>query len=127
VSFSQSVDAATGGCCTANSCAFGYLDAESVEVGSGGKFVYNFDSQAGSDWYEVVVAVFKEEVPLSGSILVDSKMYRGSSITGFDDEISFTGVPGSYFLRFFAASYDETGGRALGASLDVNSFSFVGS
>ena len=125
--FSQSVAAATGGCCTANSCAFGYLDTESVEVGSGGKFVYNFDSQAGSDWYEVVVAVFKEEVPLSDSILVESKMYRGSSITGFEDEISFAGVPGSYFLRFYAASYDRTGGGALGASLSVNSFSFFAS
>jgi len=127
VNFNQGVAAATGGCCSANSCAFGYLDAESVDVGSGGKFVYNFDSYAGSDWYEVVVAVFKEEVPLSDSILVESKMYRGSSITGFDDEISFTGVPGSYFLRFFAASYDRTGGTALGARLNVNSFSFLGS
>jgi len=126
VEFSQSVASSTGGCCTANSCAFGYLDTESVQVGSGGKFVYNFDSQAGSDWYEVVVAVFKEEDPLSNSILVDSKMYRGSSITGFDDEIAFAGGPGSYFLRFFAASYDKTGGTMLGASLDVNSFSFFG-
>jgi len=60
--------------------------------------------------------------PVSGTV----KVYRGSTTgsTPVVDEVTVSASAGSddYFLRFFSASYDRTGGTVLGARLEANSF-----
>jgi hypothetical protein len=130
LNFEASVDGALGyDCCTANSCAWGYIDTEPATFTIGGKFSFNFIAVGGDDWYEVTVAVYRESdqsnpsaVPISGTV----KVYRGSTTgsTPVVDEVTVSASAGSddYFLRFFSASYDRSGFTALGARLEANSF-----
>merc|ERR1719491_2466023 len=122
VNFGQLVDTSTEGCCSALSCVYGYIDTDSVTVGVNGvRFAFDFGASEDGDWYEVVIALYSTSGDLD--MLVDAKVYRGQTLNNAMDELTFTGS-GTYFLRFFAASYDQTGGRVLGSNLRVESFAF---
>jgi len=123
MSFSARCNAATGGCTTANSCLGSMLSSTPFSVSCASpKVEYTFKAVGGGDWYETVVGLYSVDAsdpPVES--LVDSHVYRGDTITSFVTK-EFTGFPaGTYFLRFFGASYDYTGGRVLGAKLYVTS------
>jgi len=118
-SFDQIVETATGGCCTANACVYAYVDTETIFATSGGTFSFQFGANAGGDWYEVAAILYS--VP--GPIIEDVKVFRGSVLVTGTDEFTIQSN-GDYFIRFFAGSYDATGGGALGAILRVDSFRY---
>jgi hypothetical protein len=57
---------------------------------------------------------------------VDARIVRGASILDFKTESFTIPADGTYFLGFFTASYDRTGGGALGANMQVLAFSYTG-
>jgi len=121
MSFSAYVQGARGGCVTANSCLGSMLSSTPFAVSCASpKVEYTFKAVGGGDWYETVVGLYS--VDASGAeTLVDSHVYRGYTISNYVTK-EFTGFPGgTYFLRFFGASYDKSGGRVLGARLYVKS------
>ena len=114
------VDAAPGGCCTANSCVYAYFDTETISAPNGGTFEFQYGAFTGGDWYEVAAVLYSSP----GDVVEDVKIFRGHELLCAADKFVIQSG-GDYFLRFFAGSYDETGGTKLGATLRIDSFGFL--
>ena len=83
-----------------------------------------FYAAGGSDWYEAVTALYA----VSDTDFVDplaAKCYRGQSFGSFEVDSLAWSTNGNFRLAFYVASYDRTGGSAMGASISVASFGFV--
>jgi len=126
MSFSGSVQTATSGCCTANSCVSAYLDTQYAYLQQGDTFSYTYRAIGGSDWYEAAIVLFRGTPParIGESVAVEVRVVRGESIGEFITESFQIPSAGNYFLAFFTGSYDRTGGGALGASMEVIAFSY---
>ena len=104
-------------CCTANSCLGAYLATNAVIVSKGSRIKFSYKAEKGDDWYEAAIVLF-EGIPsnLSGATIIDSILVRGDVIPKMQyGEFTIT-KSGTYFVGFFAASYDRSGGGALGAT-----------
>jgi len=125
--FSASVDGATSGCCSCNSCASGavYTNEFAFSTLTHTSVDYEFRAVNGDDWYEAVVAILKVESDGSTTVYA-SKCYRGDAIADFQSGSIGVSDDGNYILAFYPASYDRTGGSALGASLFVDGFGLGG-
>ena len=104
-----------------------------------------------SDWYECVVVLFKQQGSsqnLDTDTIVAQKAIRGDKIgsgsncpssfthdvcggstaayscdsTGFITDVLTVASTGTHYLAFYAASYDRTGGTALGAKMVIKDF-----
>ena len=115
------VQASRRGCTSALSCLGSMLSSTPFVVAcSSPRVAYTFKAVGGGDWYEAVVGLYSFDS--SGvETLVDAHVYRGQKISSYVTK-EFTSFPsGTYFLRFFGASYDYSGGTVLGAKLYVKS------
>jgi len=109
------------GCWQAETCAAGYYQSEIVEVTSApGHIHYGAYSVAGSDWYEYAVTLYNAD----DDSVIQTLLYRGKSLSAY--QFSYLTLPnvGSYYVRFFLASYDRTGGAALGATIYLAPLAF---
>jgi len=75
---------------------------------------------AGSDWYEYAVTLYNA----ADDSVVQTLLYRGESLSAY--QFSYLTLPnvGRYYVRFFLASYDRTGGAALGATIYLAPLAF---
>ena len=119
--FEGEVQASISSCTEGYSCVAGVLESTPIQVSCDSPYVeFEFKAEGGSDWYEAVVGLYL----INGSrpldvFLVDSQTYRGDQMTDFVTQ-RFTGMgEGTYLVRFFGASYDRSGGAALGSSMQV--------
>jgi len=67
----------------------------------------------------VVIALYSTSG--GADILVDAKVYRGRIVDNASDELIVV-EGGTFFLRFFVASYDTFGGGVLGTFVRVEAF-----
>lgn len=121
VAFSGRCNSATGNCHAAETCAAGYYQSETVEVTSApGHLHYGAYSVAGDDWYEYAVTLYNA----ADDSIIQTTLYRGDSLSAY--QFSYLTLPnvGSYYARFFLASYDRTGGAVLGATIYLAPLSF---
>jgi len=121
IKFSGNCNTAQSGCWQAETCAAGYYQSETVEVTSApGHIHYGAYSVAGSDWYEYAVTLYNA----ADDSVVQTLLYRGESLSAY--QFSYLTLPnvGRYYVRFFLASYDRTGGAALGATIYLAPLAF---
>lgn len=84
---------------------------------------YKYKSTAGGDWYEAAIVLYEGNPPATTSTTIaDAIIVRGSKISSYIDDSFTVSSNGNYFLGFFSASYDRTGGTVLGASMNVEMF-----
>eukprot|EP00434_Breviolum_minutum_P039875 symbB.v1.2.035417.t1/scaffold4734.1/size35659/1 len=104
--------------CTAyKSCVGPMVQTDQQMLNAGDCILWEYKTEGGSDAFEVFVGVFG-----SSGNLVTNDWKRGESASS---QLDWTfgqlevNVSGSYYLSFFLASYDATGGGALGAAMGV--------
>jgi hypothetical protein len=86
-----------------------------------------YKATGGGDWYEAAIVLYEGISPATiNTRIVDARVVRGSSIRDFKTESFTIPADGTYFLGFFTASYDASGGGALGANMQVIAFSYTG-
>merc|ERR1712166_308671 len=79
--------------------------SDTVEVTSApGHLHYGAYSVAGDDWYEYAVTLYNA----ADDSIIQTTLYRGDSLSAY--QFSYLTLPnvGSYYARFFLASYDRT-------------------
>jgi hypothetical protein len=90
-------------------------------------FLRQYKATGGGDWYEAAIVLYQGIPPATmNTAVVDARVVRGASIAAFKTESFVIPADGTYFLGFFTASYDRTGGGALGANMQVLAFSYTG-
>jgi hypothetical protein len=90
-------------------------------------FLRQYKATGGGDWYEAAIVLYEGTPPASiNTNIVDARVVRGASIAAFKTESFTIPADGRYFLGFFTASYDASGGGALGANMQVIAFSYTG-
>jgi hypothetical protein len=90
-------------------------------------FLLQYKATGGSDWYEAAIVLYEGIPPANlNTNIVDARVVRGSYISDFKTEYFTIPADGTYFLGFFTASYDASGGGALGANMQVLAFSYTG-
>jgi hypothetical protein len=78
----------------------------------------------GSDWYEAAIVLYQGTPPATaGTTIVDAHVVRGREIAEYKTESFTIPADGTYFVGFYLASYDQSGGTALGANMQVTGFS----
>jgi hypothetical protein len=76
------------------------------------------------DWYEAAIVLYQDTPPATaGTTIVDAHVIRGYAIAAYKTESFTIQADGTYFVGFYLASYDQTGGTVLGASMQVTGFS----
>ena len=90
-------------------------------------FLRQYKATGGGDWYEAAIVLYEGLPPATiNTTIVDARVVRGASIRDFKTESFTIAADGTYFLGFFTASYDASGGGALGANMQVIAFSYTG-
>jgi hypothetical protein len=90
-------------------------------------FLRQYKATGGGDWYEAAIVLYEGTPPATiNTRIVDARVVRGASIAAFKTESFIIPADGTYFLGFFTASYDASGGGALGANMQVIAFSYTG-
>lgn len=107
-------------CMTANSCLSGMLETTAYYICAGDHIEFSFKAEGGSDWFEAAVVLYRGE-PGKGTI-ADRKFMRGSILSAYITDDFLISKGGEYYLGFYAATYDRTGGGALGAKMFMQSF-----
>lgn len=121
---SGKVEISTAGCCSANSCVGYYLDTVSRDLKAGDIVSYSYRAERGYDWYEAAIVLYKGAPPATiDSVIADVRVVRGRRIANFKMDNFTISETGNYFVAFYAGSYDETGFRVLGASMEVGEVS----
>eukprot|EP00435_Cladocopium_sp_Y103_P045495 s1026_g13.t1 len=104
-------------CTDYKSCVGPMVQTDQQTLAAGDCLLWEYKTAGSADAFEVFVGVFGP----SGT-LVASDWKRGGTAAGTLDwtfgQLQVTSA-GSYYMSFFLASYDETGGGALGARMDV--------
>ena len=121
ISFEGEVQASIASCTDGYSCVAGMLESTPIQISCDSPYVeYEFKAIGGSDWYEAVVGLYLVNGSRDMDVyLVDAQTFRGDQMTDFVTQ-RFTGMSaGTYLIRFFAASYDRSGGMTLGSTLHV--------
>ena len=137
-------------CDKANSCVGGVTTSSSVQGTAGMIAEFTYKAVGGDDWYESIIVLYKQigsSQNLDTDTIVTTKAIRGNKIqSGFcpssfthsvcggstpnyacDSESYITDMvtlasSGTHYLAFYAASYDRTGGGALGADMYIKGF-----
>lgn len=139
-------------CGTANSCVAGVKTSIVVAAAKDSVAEFTYRAIRGSDWYEVVVALYKAsnkaKPNLDSDTLIGVKAVRGDQITssqcptskkhkvcgksaeesyscdskGYITDVLTIPAAGDYYLAFYPGSYDRSGGTVLGATLTVKGF-----
>jgi hypothetical protein len=78
----------------------------------------------GEDWYEAAIVLYQGTPPaINGTTIIDAHVIRGKNIAQYKTESFTIPAQGTYFVGFYLASYDQTGGTLLGADMQVTGFS----
>jgi hypothetical protein len=94
-------------------CSGPYAETEKVLIKKGDVASYSWTSSGQTDNYEVFVGLYSESCGL-----VDFQFQRGESQPWKTFEL-FAPKTDKYYVKFLLASYDGTGGGAIGADMQV--------
>jgi hypothetical protein len=83
-----------------------------------------YKATGGSDWYEAAIVLYQGSPPATAATtIVDAHVIRGYNIAQYKTQSFTIPADGTYFVGFFLASYDQSGGTILGANMQVTGFS----
>jgi len=94
-------------------CSGPYAETEEVEVKKGDVAAYSWTSSGQTDSYEVFVGLYSKTCGL-----VDFQLQRGAKQPWKTFEL-YAPKTDKYYVKFLLASYDGTGGGAIGADMQV--------
>ncbi|CAK9101841.1 unnamed protein product [Durusdinium trenchii] len=105
------------GCTAYKSCVGPMVQTDEQILAAGDCILWEYETEGSSDAYEILVVVFGP----SGSLVTYDFRRASSRFDSLDWSFNQLEVlaSGSYFMRFFLASFDATGGGALGARMGV--------
>lgn len=108
---------------TQKSCLGGYFETAQLSLPAGARITYTYKAVGGGDWYEALVVLYNgQNTATCGGNVVDTYAARDAQMPNFATNTFIPPGAGTYWLGFFAASWDFTGGTVLGAQLDVAEF-----
>jgi len=96
-----------------STCAGPYAETEEVKIKKGDVASYSWTSSGATDNYEVFVGLYSKTCGL-----VDFQFQRGEKQRWKKFEL-FAPKTDHYYMKFMLASYDGTGGGAVGADMQV--------
>merc|ERR1719498_1761869 len=96
-----------------STCAGPYAETEEVEIKKGDVASYSWTSSGATDNYEVFVGLYSKTCGL-----VDFQLQRGEKQNWKTFEL-FAPKTDKYYMKFMLASYDGSGGGAVGADMQV--------
>merc|ERR1719253_494535 len=102
-----------GKCKLYSTCAGPYAETEEVEITKGDVASYSWTSSGATDNYEVFVGLYS-----STCGLVDYQFQRSEKQEWKTFEL-YAPKTDKYYMKFMLASYDGTGGGAVGADMQV--------
>jgi hypothetical protein len=91
---------------------------------STGDIFYSADSLR-DEWYEAAIVLYEGIPPATDThTIVDVHVVRGDLIASVRTENFTIPADGTYFVAFYAGSYDaSSGGESVGASMEVGEVS----
>lgn len=105
----------------ARSCFGPYQDSAPFDALAGDTISWEYKAEGGQDWYEVMVIILRDGVPVA----LPTHRF-GSKIDDFRiDSWTVDQDSANYVIRFVVGSYDYSGYQALGASMEVKKFGRV--
>jgi len=115
----------SGTCCGANSCVEYYKRSQSIVVAAGTTLQFQFRVNQGGDWYEVMGGIFKGDDNSAFGTAEKVWWLRGDAMSDFISKGVTIQDAGTYFIAFYGGSYDRSNGGALGATIEMQQFSYA--
>ncbi len=82
---------------------------------------YRAEGSSGNYWYEAAIVLYEGAPPATTThTIADAHVVRGRNIANFNTETFEIPSDGTYFVAFYAGSYDRNGNNSLAASMTVD-------